>query len=322
MRAARSTASRNLAACGRPVSLFLTSHEYMNKTSNFLALLCALALPTGQAGAAAPIPHLVQKDGRHALIVDGKPYTMLAVQAHNSSNYPAALPEVWAGVRDAQANTLEIPVAWEQVEPIEGKYDFSYVDTLVAQARRNKVRLVLLWFGTWKNTSPQYTPAWVKFNNARFPRMLDKDGKTIYCLSPHGEETLRADQRAFVAFMAHLKKIDQEQRTVIMVQVQNEVGTYGTVKGMLPRDIVATGAEIILGNTFHLWLRPGTEVIKKHGDLHDFMKWQGPILTDSGGFQVFSLGAMRKIKEEGVTFASPVDGSKVFMGPEESMQVQ
>ena len=100
------------------------------------------------------------------------------------------------------------------------------------------------------------------------------------------------------------------------------VGTYGTVKGMLPRDIEATGAEIILGNTFHLWLRPGTEVIKKHGDLHDFMQWKGPILTDSGGFQVFSLGAMRKIKEEGVTFASPVDGAKVFMGPEESMQVQ
>ncbi len=100
------------------------------------------------------------------------------------------------------------------------------------------------------------------------------------------------------------------------------VGTYGTVKGMLPRDIEAIGAEIILGNTFHLWLRPGTEVIKAHGDLHDFMQWKGPILTDSGGFQVFSLGAMRKIKEEGVTFASPVDGAKVFMGPEESMQVQ
>ena len=100
------------------------------------------------------------------------------------------------------------------------------------------------------------------------------------------------------------------------------VGTYGTVKGMLPRDIEAIGAQIILGNTFHLWLRPGTEVIKRHGDLHDFMQWQGPILTDSGGFQVFSLGAMRKIKEEGVYFASPVDGAKVFMGPEESMQVQ
>ena len=80
------------------------------------------------------------------------------------------------------------------------------------------------------------------------------------------------------------------------------VGTYGTVKGMLPRDIRAIGAEIILGNTFHLWVRPGTEIIELHGDLHDFMGWDGPILTDSGGFQVFSLGDMRKITEEGVTF--------------------
>jgi queuine tRNA-ribosyltransferase len=100
------------------------------------------------------------------------------------------------------------------------------------------------------------------------------------------------------------------------------VGTYGTVKGMLPRDIVATGAEIILGNTFHLWLRPGTDVIRQHGDLHDFTQWQGPILTDSGGFQVFSLGKLRKISEEGVHFQSPVNGSKVFLSPEISMQVQ
>lgn len=111
-------------------------------------------------------------------------------------------------------------------------------------------------------------------------------------------------------------------RGVVETPAFMPVGTYGTVKGMLPRDIGEIGAQIILGNTFHLWLRPGTEVIKKHGDLHDFMQWQGPILTDSGGFQVFSLGAMRKIKEEGVYFSSPVDGAKVFMGPEESMQVQ
>ncbi|MDG1461393.1 MAG: tRNA guanosine(34) transglycosylase Tgt, partial [Luminiphilus sp.] len=84
------------------------------------------------------------------------------------------------------------------------------------------------------------------------------------------------------------------------------VGTYGTVKGMLPRDIEAIGADIILGNTFHLWLRPGTDVIQQHGDLHDFMGWQKPILTDSGGFQVFSLGEMRKVEERGVTFRSPV----------------
>ncbi|MCV6627660.1 MAG: tRNA guanosine(34) transglycosylase Tgt [Cellvibrionaceae bacterium] len=100
------------------------------------------------------------------------------------------------------------------------------------------------------------------------------------------------------------------------------VGTYGTVKGMLPRDIEAIGAQIILGNTFHLMLRPGTEVIKAHGDLHDFTQWQGPILTDSGGFQVFSLGDMRKISEQGVVFQSPIDGSKVELNPEIAMQVQ
>ncbi len=100
------------------------------------------------------------------------------------------------------------------------------------------------------------------------------------------------------------------------------VGTYGTVKGRLPRDIKEIGAEIILGNTFHLMLRPGTEVVKAHGDLHDFTQWQGPILTDSGGFQVFSLGEMRKITEQGVTFRSPVDGSKVELSPEIAIGVQ
>ncbi|WP_189462067.1 tRNA guanosine(34) transglycosylase Tgt [Aidingimonas halophila] len=100
------------------------------------------------------------------------------------------------------------------------------------------------------------------------------------------------------------------------------VGTYGTVKGMTPADVEAIGADIILGNTFHLWLRPGVEVVEAHGDLHDFAQWQRPILTDSGGFQVFSLGEMRKITEQGVHFRSPVDGAKIFMGPEESMAVQ
>lgn len=100
------------------------------------------------------------------------------------------------------------------------------------------------------------------------------------------------------------------------------VGTYGTVKGMLPRDINDIGADIILGNTFHLWLRPGTEVVKQFGGLHEFINWDKPILTDSGGFQVFSLGALRKISEEGVKFQSPVDGSKVFLTPEISMQIQ
>ena len=100
------------------------------------------------------------------------------------------------------------------------------------------------------------------------------------------------------------------------------VGTYGTVKAMTPEELRDLGTRIVLGNTFHLWLRPGTGVIRAHGDLHDFMHWDGPILTDSGGFQVYSLGQMRKITEAGVQFRSPVDGSAVFMGPEESMQIQ
>lgn len=100
------------------------------------------------------------------------------------------------------------------------------------------------------------------------------------------------------------------------------VGTYGTVKAMTPEELREVGAEIVLGNTFHLMLRPGTEVIQAHGDLHDFMHWDGPILTDSGGFQVWSLGELRKITEQGVRFNSPVDGSPVFLGPEESIAVQ
>ncbi|MFO6423670.1 tRNA guanosine(34) transglycosylase Tgt [Motilimonas sp. KMU-193] len=100
------------------------------------------------------------------------------------------------------------------------------------------------------------------------------------------------------------------------------VGTYGTVKGMTPEEVAATGAEILLGNTFHLWLRPGQAVMRKHGDLHDFMNWQGPILTDSGGFQVFSLGDIRKITEEGVHFRNPVNGEKIFLSPEGSMDIQ
>src|SRR4051812_37968933 len=100
------------------------------------------------------------------------------------------------------------------------------------------------------------------------------------------------------------------------------VGTYGTVKAMSPAELRDLGAQIVLGNTFHLWLRPGLEVIAAHGGLHRFMAWNGPILTDSGGFQVFSLGALRKINEDGVTFQSPVNGDACFLSPEESMRIQ
>jgi queuine tRNA-ribosyltransferase len=112
------------------------------------------------------------------------------------------------------------------------------------------------------------------------------------------------------------------ERGVVETPAFMPVGTYGTVKGMTPEELDESGAHICLGNTFHLMLRPGTSIIKQHGDLHDFMHWEKPILTDSGGFQVFSLGDLRKINEHGVTFRSPINGEKILLTPEKSMEVQ
>ncbi|NVM76480.1 hypothetical protein FHW83_002275 [Duganella sp. SG902] len=207
----------------------------MKQSARQLVTSLSFLMAAAGAAAAADIPQIVKKDGRFALMVDGAPFVILGGQAQNSSNYPLALNKVFAAIKDMNANTLEIPVAWEQIEQVEGKFDFSYVDTLVAEARKNKVKLVLLWFGTWKNTGANYAPEWVKFNNARFPRMVSKDGKITYCLSPQGEETLKADKRAFVELMKHIKKIDEAQRTVIMMQVENEVGTYGFARDYAPK---------------------------------------------------------------------------------------
>ena len=112
------------------------------------------------------------------------------------------------------------------------------------------------------------------------------------------------------------------RRGVVQTPAFMPVGTYGTVKSVTPEEVAADGAEMILGNTFHLMLRPGAEIVRRHGGLHEFMNWPKPILTDSGGFQVYSLAAMRKVSEEGVRFQSPVNGDDVFLGPERSMEVQ
>jgi len=200
-----------------------------------LVWIATAALPVGPAWAqrTEDTPRVETRDGHHALIVDGQPFLVLGAQVNNSSNYPAMLPEVWPVIRKLHANTVEVPIAWEQVEPVEGKFDFSFLDTLLAQARENDVRLVLLWFGTWKNTSPNYAPAWVKLDNARFPRMTNAKGETHYALSPHYRSTLEADKRAFVALMSFLKLHDR-QNTVIMVQPENEVGAYGSVRDFSP----------------------------------------------------------------------------------------
>ncbi len=193
-----------------------------------LALMCIAALSL-----ASDLPQLVTREGRHALMVDGEPFLMLAAQTNNSANYPAALKEVWPSVEKMHANTLGIPVAWEQIEPVEGQFDFSYIDYLVKEAERRNLKVVLLWFATWKNNAPHYAPAWVKLDNKRFPRVVKQDGDTLNSLSPHFRTTLEADKKAFVALMAHIKKVDKKH-TIILVQVQNEVGTYGSVRDFSP----------------------------------------------------------------------------------------
>ncbi len=242
-----------------------------------LALLlgaCSGAEPARDAGkapaasAAAPaagnppaksteLPRVVTENGRHALFVDGKPFLILGAQVNNSSNYPQALDDVWPAIEVLKPNTVMVPVAWEQVEAKEGEFDFSFVDTLLQQAREKKVRLILLWFATWKNNGPNYAPEWVKLDNNRFPRLLTADGRTLNSMSPHAQATLDADRKAFVQLMRHLKAKDP-QHTVIMVQPQNEPGTYGSVRDFSPlaqKDFEAAVPEALLKK---LGKQPGT----------------------------------------------------------------
>lgn len=195
------------------------------------SLVAVSALLFGQLvqGAEPEMPRFVEKGGHQALFVDGAPYTILGAQVNNSSAWPAALPKVWPAVEQLHANTVFVPIAWEQIEPTEGKFDFSFLDALIREAREHKVRLGLLWFATWKNNGPNYAPAWVKLDNERFPRVVTAKGQTLNSLSPHARSTLDADRKAFVQLMRHLKQVDRD-RTVILIQVQNEPGTYGSVR--------------------------------------------------------------------------------------------
>jgi len=199
-------------------------------------LLAALAEPARAGifgGPDHPLPQLVKQDGRYALFVEGAPFLVLGVQCHNSSAWPAMLPKVWPGIEYVHANTLEIPVYWEQFEPAPGRFDFSNVDILLQQARAHQVRLVLLWFATWKNGSAHYLPLWAKDQPDQFPRMIGRNGRPVDSPSPHAPAALAADAHAFAALMHHLKQVDG-RRTVIMVQVENEAGTWGGVRDFSP----------------------------------------------------------------------------------------
>lgn len=198
-----------------------------------LAALSAAAM-SAQTPKEAPIPRIVQKDGRHALMVDGAPYLILGAQVNNSSTWPSQMPNVWQTIERLNANTVEIPIYWEQFEPNPGQYDTSAVDMVLTQAREHKVRVVLLWFGAYKNGSAHYVPMWVKREPHKYvTKVVGSHGKLVDSPSPHCTALLEADAKAFGAFMRHLKKADP-QRTVIMVQVENEPGTWGSVRDFSP----------------------------------------------------------------------------------------
>jgi hypothetical protein len=195
----------------------------------WLALMMLAMVKTFAQTAVASMPQIIQKDGRHALLVDGKPFLMLGGQAHNSSAWPGMMPNVWQAVTAMHLNTLEVPIYWEQIEAQSGHFDFSIVNTLLAQARQHKVHLVLLWFGTWKNGSNHYMPEWMKRDAAKYPNVTGKNGGAIDSPSPNVKATLDADIKAFTAVMRYLKRADA-QHTVIMVQVENESGAWGSVR--------------------------------------------------------------------------------------------
>ena len=178
------------------------------------------------------IPHLKKLGNATQLIVDGKPFLVLGGELQNSSSTSREyMKKFWPVLETSGLNTVLAAVEWSLIEPVEGKFDFTVVDNLIEDARAHHLRLVLLWFGSWKNGQTHYAPEWVKKDYKRFPRVKAESGKSLEILSPLGKETLNADSKAFAAMMKHVKEIDSIQRTVLMIQVENEVGILGS-----PRD--------------------------------------------------------------------------------------
>jgi len=171
------------------------------------------------------LPRL-EKQGNHVqLLVDNKPFLVLGGELGNSSaSSHAYMRPIWPKLKQMNLNTVIVPVYWELIEPVERKFDFSSVDTLIKNARSNKMKLVLLWFGAWKNSMSCYAPAWVKTNTTKYPRTLDKNGSSHEILTPFNSNNLDADKRAFVKLLGHVKQVDVTQYTVIAIQVENEIG--------------------------------------------------------------------------------------------------
>ncbi|HEY2349361.1 MAG TPA: beta-galactosidase, partial [Puia sp.] len=188
---------------------------------------------------AQPIPHLEKQGTASRLVVDGKPMLLLCGELHNSSTGGLDyMRPIWKCMSEKNLNSVIAAVSWELVEPAEGSFDFTLVDSTIAGARAANLKLILIWFASWKNGGSIYMPAWVKKDDKKYPRVKDRSGKSLEILSTFGEATMKADARAFAALMHHIKETDSKYQTVIMMQVENEMGILDNPgsPGNAPRD--------------------------------------------------------------------------------------
>ncbi len=180
------------------------------------------------------LPYLKKQGTATQLIVDGKPFLMLAGELHNSScSSLEYMAPIWPRMAAKNLNTVIATASWELVEPTEGRFDFTLVDAIIEGARKENLKIVLIWFASWKNGGSIYMPSWVKKDYQRFPRALDQQGNPLEILSTFGEESMKADAKAFAALMRHIKETDKD-KTIIMVQVQNEVGILNSIRDFSP----------------------------------------------------------------------------------------
>ena len=205
----------------------------LRRTLILVVSVLSSTVMAAHAGAQA-MPHVEKRGDNFAMIVDSKPFLVLGAQINNSSSWASTLPDVWPALADLHVNTVEAPVYWELMEPTPGKFDFANVDLLVNGAREHNLKLVVLWFGTWKNGQNHYVPEWIKTDPKKYPREQNDHGKLLDVMSPNSATNLEADKHAFAALLHHLKEIDGTKHTVIMIQVENESGSVGSVRDFSP----------------------------------------------------------------------------------------
>lgn len=202
----------------------------MNKIVLKLIIVC-LCFFVGRGAYPQTVPHLEKRGGATQLIVDGKPFLVLGGELHNSSSSSLDyLAPLWEPVKKMNLNTVLAAVSWELTEPKEGSFDFTLVDGMLSQARGHHLKLILLWFGSWKNGLSHYAPEWVKKDIKRFPRIVLQNGRSTETISALSAEAMKADAKAFATLMHHLKEADATNRTVIMMQVENEAGILGDTR--------------------------------------------------------------------------------------------